>query len=94
MTTDNKIQVKLKRVAGLKRGDVIVPGLGMFRRDGTRLAGSQKLMTDAWGREPWAVTGLPWMNDVPEMNVPVVSGDDPSSQSILHTSLDAYVVLV
>lgn len=85
-------KVQLKRVAGLKPGDKIMPGLGLFTRAGDRLA-SQSAMTAAWDRETWTVTGLPWMNAVPEMNAPVICGDDQESQSILHTSLDAYVVL-
>lgn len=91
-TTPTTRRVRLKRVLGLQPGDTVLPGMGLFRRDGTRMA-SQKLMTDAWGRLAFDVTGVPWINDVPEMNVPVVCDGDPSTESILHTPLDAYVVL-
>lgn len=86
------IKVQLKRVAGLKEGDTIIPGKGLFQRDGTRIAG-QRIMTAAWGSEPYTVRGLPWMNAVPEMNVPLDQNGEAETQSMLHTSLDAYVVL-
>lgn len=91
-STPRKTAVRLKRVVGLQRADQIVPGKGLFRRDGSRMA-SQHGMTDAWGTHVYTVTSLPWMNDVPEMNVSLIVGEDESTQSVLHTPLDAYVVL-
>lgn len=87
-------KVRLKRVEHLRRGDAIVPGLGLFTRAGTRIQ-SQAAMTDTWGREAWHVTDRPWMNAVPEMCVPVggVREGHEGTTDILHTSLDAYVVL-
>lgn len=94
MTTPNAPttrRVKLKRVPSLAVGDKIVPGLGLFTRAGTRMA-SQRLMTDAWERIIWHVCANPWMNDVPEMNV-LIGRVPNDSSDILHTPLDAYVVL-
>jgi hypothetical protein len=88
----NTTRVKLKRVAALRPGDRIVPGLGLFTKGGERIE-SQRTMTHAWGRDPYTVRGVPWMNDVPEMNVPVDQAGEGETQAILHTSLDAYVVL-
>lgn len=92
--TPSTARVKLKRVDSLRRGDVIIPGKGLFSRDGNRLV-SQAVMRAAWGNDLYTVTGLPWMNMVPEMNVPVVMTDYRAvdTQSILHTPLDAFVVL-
>lgn len=96
MTTQRKIKVQLKRVDALRVGDTVEPGFGLFTRTGQRLVGpgmSQPDMTAVWGHLAYDVTGSAWMNDVPEMNVPLVCDGDPASQSILHTPLDAYIVL-
>lgn len=97
MTTNETTtqRVKLKRVGALRRDDVIVPGKGIFDREGNRVV-PQSVVSAAWGNDSYTVTGMPWMNDVPEMNVPVVMTEyravDP--ESILHTPVDAFVVLV
>lgn len=92
MTTQHTIRVKLKRVHALKQRDTIIPGKGLFRRDGTRIV-SQAEMVEAWGPYAWSVQGTAWMNAVPEMNVSIRQDGDPATESILHTPLDAYVVL-
>lgn len=91
-SNEPKTLVRLKRVAGLTTDDVIIPGRGLFTRQGERIV-SQAEMRDTWGRLAYDVTSTPWMNDVPEMNVSLVCDGDPATQSILHTPLDAYVVL-
>lgn len=87
MTTTKK--VKLKRVAGLKRGDVILPGRGLFTRAGVRL----DIETATWGGGSWFVTDPSWMNDVPELSVSLAPTASYVASDILHTPLDAYVVL-
>lgn len=90
--TPAKVRVRLKRVVALDRADQIIPGKGLFRRDGSRIE-NQSEMTAAWGTDTYTVTSRAWMNDIPEMNVALIIGEDEASQSILHTPLDAYVVL-
>lgn len=91
--TPSTRKVKLKSVATLKRGDAIVPGLGLFTRSGARIV-SGLAMSDSWGRGTWYVTGAPWMNDLPEMNVPISASEPTGAASdIIHTPLDAFVVL-
>lgn len=85
-------KVRLKRVAALRRGDVIEPGLGLFTRDGTRVT-SQAAMTDTWGRDAWFVVDVPWMDDLPELCVTVRGDPDDVMDDVLHTPLDAWVVL-
>lgn len=90
-STPTTRRVKLKRAIGLTTGDAILPGKGLFRRDGSRMA-SQKLMTDAWGTDPWYVCASAWLNDVPETNV-LIGTQPGDSSDVLHTPMDAYVVL-
>lgn len=96
MTTNNAtpptVRVRLKRVESLTRGDAILPGKGLFTRTGQRIA-TQAAMTDTWGRAAWFVADRPWMNAVPELCVPLDDTTGTGPTDILHTSLDAYVVL-
>lgn len=93
-TAPARRRVKLKRVTALKRGDLIVPGLGLFTRVGERLDTADYDMRASWGRGSWFVVGDPWMNAALEMNVPLspTATHGPASD-VLHTMLDAYVVL-
>jgi hypothetical protein len=86
-----KRAVRLKRTAALVRGDVILPGLGLFDRAGNRIVPAAE--TFAWGRGSWFVVGHSWMNDALENNVPLSPTASYVPSDILHTPLDAYVVL-
>lgn len=86
-------KVKLKRVESLRKGDRIQPGMGLFTRDGGRIT-SRAAMSDTWGMTIWTVVDAPWMNALPELCVPLGSQPDEPASDIIHTPLDAYVVLI
>jgi hypothetical protein len=85
-------KVRLKRVEHLKRGDAIRPGEGLFLRDGSRIV-SRLAMSDTWTMSVWFVADRPWMNEVPELVVPLDDTTGTGPSDYLHTPLDAYVVL-
>lgn len=83
-------RVKLKRVFALRAGELIVPGLGLFTRTGERIT-SQAEMSATWGRDPWSVVA-PDRESLLELSVGLAMRLGPATD-VLHTPMDAYVVL-
>lgn len=90
MTTPQKptTRVRLKRAYALDFGDRILPGKGLFFRNGTRIRGG---MAEEWGDIAWHVIS-PDPDFLSELCIGVALSGDIAS-NILHCPADAYVVL-
>ena len=79
-------KVRLKRVAALKRDDVIMPREGLFRRDGVRVKAGEDVIFDGG---PWTVT----LAELDSSGMFVIELGRAGFSTLIWTPADVFVVL-